>query len=120
MPSHHAWTSQRTAGPPSLIGPGPNNELVTADLAWLHHSNIGYVPLPTSRMAARGGTAAPRYTIRAGLENRTGSWENITQGDASPITKPVQEEYNKSECAQREDRNYFVDLSTRTMHPHGS
>ena len=72
--------------PPLQFGPGPG--LATSSLAFLHHSSIGYVPLPTPRMVA-GGAAPPRYTVMAKMENKTGSWENITQGDESPVTKPV-------------------------------
>ena len=78
------------ATPPLELGVGPNVTLTTTLLAWLHHSNIGYVPLPTPRMAAAGRGALPRYTVRASLQNQTGSWENITQTrDAHPVTKPL-------------------------------
>ena len=73
--------------PPIPLGAGA--ALATTSLAWIHHSDIGYVPLPTPRMAQASGGTLPAYTIRASLENRTGSWENITQGDANPVTKPV-------------------------------
>lgn len=90
-----ATYATRTAAPPFVAAPmhidaGVRNALTTSNLAWLHHSDIGYVPLPTPLMARRKGSGSlPGYTVRASLLNLTGSWENITQGDANPITKPV-------------------------------
>jgi hypothetical protein len=57
-------------------------------LAYLHHSDIGYVPLPTPSMVAHCAPP-PTWTVVARAANLSGSWQNITQGDGVPITKPV-------------------------------
>ena len=75
--------------PPIPLREGSEAALATTSLAWLHHSHIGYVPLPTPRMVGTNGDTLSEYTIRASLENMTGSWENITQGDAHPVTMAV-------------------------------
>jgi hypothetical protein len=91
--SGDATYATRTATAPFLsvprkLGHGAAAALATTSLAFIHHSNVGYVPLPTPLMVAKGAPP-PIYRVMATMENLTGSWENITQGDAAPVTKPV-------------------------------
>lgn len=73
--------------PPEPIQPGVTAQRLV-NLAYLHHSEIGYVPLPTPTMVANCAPQ-PEWTVVASATNRTGSWADITQGDAEPIQKQV-------------------------------
>jgi chondroitin AC lyase len=72
---------------PQLLRPDAEHRL--QDLAYLHHSSVGYVPWPTPQMIVNCAAPAPRWTVVATAANRTGSWANITQGDSLSIRKPV-------------------------------
>lgn len=72
---------------PEPIQPGVVEQRLQ-NLAYLHHSKIGFVPLPTPTMVAHCAPQ-PEWSVTARTSNRTGSWANITQGDANLINKPV-------------------------------
>jgi hypothetical protein len=73
--------------PPEPIPPGVTAQRLEK-LAYLHHSKIGYVPLPTPNMVANCAPQ-PEWAVIASATNRSGSWADITQGDAEPMQKQV-------------------------------
>jgi len=51
-------------------------------LRWIHHSGIGFVVLNAS-------TSVGETSARFFIQNRTGSWNNITQGSSDPVSGVV-------------------------------